>query len=144
MTDQIESDEGRSARIGVVEAFLDGETVDPSLLRLALANAAARDYFVDLLIIRGTLRRMDVAAAGATPASPRRGRAGGLAAVAAAAIVSVWVGYFAGQRLVASTPAPATVEAVVVVGDGVPAAPRPTRSIALKTGINWTDRSGGR
>ena len=145
MTDGIQTDDHQPEHMhGVVEAFLDGEVVDPSLLRDALADQAARDHFIDLLVIRQALNRIDsktIASAHRPQGADGRGRR--LAAVAAAAIVSVSVGYFAGQRVMASATPPATVEAIVV-GDGVPAAPKPTRSITLKPGLNWSDSSGGR
>lgn len=123
----------------IVEALLDGEVVEPALLRQALGDQAVRDHFVDLLVIRGALSRLDAMVVGA--ARPSRRRQGWLA-VAAAAVISVSIGYLAGQRVMAAATAPATVEAVVVV-DTTPAAPDATRSITLKPGLNWTDSSGG-
>ena len=128
----------------VVEAFLDGETVDSSMLRTALADADARDHFIDLLTIRGVLNGMDsvaMSAADPSPRAPRRAR--WLAAVAVGALISLPAGFLAGQRALAATMPPATVEAVVI-SETVPAAPEPTRSITLKPGLNWTDSSGGR
>ena len=143
MTNRIQSNESSPEPLhGVVEAFLDGEIVDPSLLRIALADQPARDHFVDLLVIRAAVLGLD-SAVSVGHAPERGGRVRRLAAIAASAIVSVSLGYFAGQRVMASTATPATVEAVVVV-DSVPAAPRPTRSISLKPGLNWTENSGGR
>lgn len=127
----------------VVEAFLDGEAVESSVLRTALADANARDHFIDLLTIRGVLNGMDsVSMSAAVPSrAPRRAR--WLAAVAAGVLVSLPAGYLAGQRALAATAVPATVEAVVI-SETAPAAPEPTRSITLKPGLNWTDSSGGR
>jgi aminoglycoside phosphotransferase (APT) family kinase protein len=144
MTDRIESSEPVEPSHAVIEAFIDGEVVDPAMLRSALAHSAARDHFVDLLIIRGALQRMDAVALSVAPPSHRaRGRARWIAAVAAAAIVSVSAGYVTGQRELAESLAPSTVEAVVIV-DSAPAAPPPTRSITLTPGVNWTDSTGGR
>ena len=36
----------------VIEAFIDGEYVDPSLLKQALSEEAGRDLLVDLLVLR--------------------------------------------------------------------------------------------
>ena len=144
MTNSIQTGEHVSELHAVVEAFLDGETVAPSMLRAALGDRAARDHFVDLLIVRGALNRMDsmVMSAGARPqGSAARGR--WLAAVAAALAVSLTAGYVAGQRALAATNAPSTVEALVVA-DSAPEAPPPTRSITFKPGVNWTDSSKGR
>jgi hypothetical protein len=122
----------------VVEAFLDGEVVDPSALRTALADSAARDHFIELLMIRRATRATDYLAMCAPAASAGRPRvARWLAAVAAAALVSVSLGYAAGQRVVVAT----SVEAAVMV-DAVPAAPPATRTITLQPGVNWTDGPG--
>ena len=40
----------------VVEAFLDGEAVDPQRLRHALDEPAVRDHLVDLLVLREGVR----------------------------------------------------------------------------------------
>ena len=144
MTDHNETNDHVPELHGVVEAFLDGEPVDPSMLRAALADQAARDHFVDLLTIRGILNGMEVMAPGAVNRLPGfRPRARWLAAAAAALFVSLTAGYVAGQRAIASTDVPSSVEAVVVVG-GTPDAPQPTRSIRFEPGVNWTDSSGGR
>ena len=144
MTDPIETSEPVPPLHGAIEAFLDGEIVDPSMLRTALADEAARDYFIDLLIVRGLLNGLDsVAMRAAHPPRGSQRRARWLAAAAAGAFVSLSAGYLAGQRAVAGATAPSTVEAVVIP-DGEPAAPEPTRSITLKPGLNWTDSSGGR
>ena len=37
----------------VIEAFADGEAVEPDRLKAALANEAARDHLVDVLLLRG-------------------------------------------------------------------------------------------
>jgi hypothetical protein len=144
MTDQNETSDQVPELYGIVEAFLDGELVDPSALRAALADRGARDHFVDLVVIRGAVHGLDslVMHAGTRPQGPlSRGK--WLAAAAAALAVSVTAGYAAGQRAIASSDAPSTVEAVIEA-ESVPVAPPPTRSIAFKPGVNWTDSSGGR
>ena len=144
MTDRIETEEPLPEPLhAIVEAFLDGEAVEPALLRQALGDPAARDHFVDLLLIRRALSSMDSVAIGGVHPSPRSGGLARWLTVAAAAIISVSIGYLAGQRVMAATTAPSTVEAVVVV-DSVPAVPEATRSITLKPGVNWTDSSGGK
>lgn len=144
MTDSIESSEPVEQFHGIVEAFLDGEAVDSSMLRSALADRTARDHFIDLLVIRGAVNQPDSVAMRSTrrPQSSR-GRGPWLAAAAAGVVVSLSVGYVAGQRVIAESAAPSSVEAIVIV-DAVPPAPEPTRSITLQPGINWTDSSGGR
>jgi hypothetical protein len=147
MTGPMESSEPVPERFhGAVEAFLDGEIVASSVLRAALADQAARDHFVDLLVIRGALKSLESTGTSAphqSHGSPRRAK--WLGAVAAAALVSLTAGFLAGQRVMAATTArnaPSAVEAVVVVESA--AAPAPTRSITFKPGVNWTDSSGGR
>ena len=144
MTDRTESNEHIPELHAVVEEFLDGEMVDPSRLRAALADEAARDHFVDLLIIRRAVHGLDALTTSAVH-RPRAAwpRKKWLAAAAAAVLVSVTAGYVAGQRALAAAIVPSTVEAVVIPDDE-PAAPTPTRSITLKPGVNWTDSSGGR
>ena len=144
MTDQTESNEQIPELHAVVEAFLDGEMVDPSMLGAALADESARDHFVDLLVIRRGVHGLD-ALTTSTVHRPQGTwpRKKWLAAAAAAVVVSVSAGYVAGQRALAATIVPSTVEAFVFPDDE-PAAPKPTRSITLKPGVNWTDNSGGR
>jgi hypothetical protein len=142
----------------VVEALLDGERVDPGALRAALAEAAGRDHFVELLMLREAVSAVgpyhwsaarDTRAARWPPGStlsPRQhtvaGRGVKWSAAAAALLISITTGYLAGQRLTASESAPANIEAVVSV-DTAPVAPAPTRVITLQPGVNWTDTSGG-
>ena len=146
MTDSIRSSEVPPDRLhAVVEAFLDGEVVDPSTLRNALADSAVRDHFIELLMIRRATRASDylamsVRVPAASAGKPRAAR--WLAAVAAAAMVSVSLGYAAGQRVVASNRVATGVEATVIL-DAAPAAPPATQTIALQPGINWTEGPGG-
>jgi hypothetical protein len=144
MSDSIRSSEAHPDHLhGVVEAFLDGEVVDPSALRTALADSTARDHFIELLMIRRATRVADCFAANLPAASTGKPRvARWLAAVAAAALASVSLGYAAGQRVVASNLAAASVEATVIV-DAAPAAPPATKTITLRPGVNWTDGPGG-
>jgi hypothetical protein len=150
MADQARTD-GTIAELGahaVIEAFIDGEAVDPRALRNALADAGARDHLVDLLLIRGAVGVLNnplQAAARGAPASVSgpRARAKWLTAAAATVLVSLSVGYVAGQRLVAPA-APSAVEVVLPPTQADPAAPAPTRSIAFTPGVNWTESSGGR
>jgi hypothetical protein len=134
--------------LAVIEAFLDGERVDTHALKAALADPAARDHLVDVLLLRGAVRELDPLAVPAdTAANARRrvrerpSRAKWLAA-AAMMLVSLTVGYAAGQRVVAPA-APSTVEAILQVEDPA-SAPAPTRSIAFTPGVNWTESPEGR
>jgi hypothetical protein len=144
MTEQTEINSGRfDERFAVVEAFLDGERIDAQGLKDALADAAARDHFVDLLVLREAVGSM---AAGKWSADGRPGARGRLRwfAAAAAVVMSVTAGYFAGLRVVASPAPPASTVEAVIQFERPPAAPAPTQVIQLRPGINWTEHSGGR
>ena len=124
----------------VVAALADGEPVEPAALRAALDDPAVRDYLVDLVALRHAVGTM-----GELPAErwherrSFRSRAGWLTA-AAAIVLSVTAGYFAGQRTVQAAPAP-SVETVVDLGTST-AAPAPTQVISLRPGVNWTEKAG--
>jgi hypothetical protein len=143
MTDQSGMDKPASAgACMVVEAFLDGERVDPEALKRALAEPHARDHLVELLALRETVWSM-TPSTWAPIARPGRARARWLAA-AAAVVVSLTAGYLAGQQRVApaTTSLSPSVEAVIHVPDS-PAAPAPTRVISLQPGVNWTESRRG-
>jgi hypothetical protein len=131
------------SRFAIVEAFADGERVDPEALRAALADAAARDHFVDVVMMRDAVVSLEPAAfaavAGTSP-PPVHGR--WLLAAAAGMVLSVAAGYVAGQRVVVPVSA-AGGEVVLDVNDA-PVAPAPTRSIVFEPGVNWTEVVKGR
>ena len=127
----------------VVEAFLDGERIDAQGLKDALADAAAREHFVDLLVLREAVGSMAPGAWSADARPGARGRVRWFAA-AAAVVMSLTAGYFAGQRVVASPGPPASTVEAVIQFERPPAAPAPTQVIQLRPGINWTESSGGR
>jgi hypothetical protein len=144
MTNQIETDADQvDPAFAVVEAFLDGERVDAQTLKHALADADAREHFVDLLALREAVGSM---APGAWSADGRAGARPHVRwfAAAAAVVLSLTAGYFAGQRAVASTEPPASSVQAVIQFERPPAAPAPTQVISLRPGINWTENSGGR
>jgi hypothetical protein len=142
MTDAKETtDQFDGGPYAIVEALIDGERVDPQSLKDALADAAARDHFVELLMLREAVGAMVPPGSAIVERGHRSSRLGWLAA-AAAVLISVAAGYVLGQRVV--TPVAAqSVEAIVQV-QTAPAAPTPTRIITLRPGINWTESSGGR
>ena len=124
----------------VVAALADGERVDPGALKAALDVPAVRDYLVDIIALRqavGTANELSAV-------SERRSFRSriGWTSVAAAAVLSLAAGFFAGQRTVEASPAP-IVESVVHL-DAQPPAPKPTRVIALQPGVNWTEKAGER
>lgn len=126
----------------IVAALADGEPVDPQALGEALNDPAVRDYLVDLIALRQAVGRV-----GALPATRRRERralwsVAGWVSAAAAILVSLMTGYLAGQQASQPLPAPA-VETVITI-ENTSVAPRPTRIIPLRPGVNWTETIGGK
>ena len=119
----------------IVEAFADGEPVDRAALSAALADPAAREHLLDVLILRDAIGSMT--APRWQRSQPRRFRAPWLAA-AAAVLLSVIAGYYAGHQAIAADPAHTTVETSIDLSIS-PAAPAPTRVVTLQPGVGWTD-----
>ena len=122
----------------IIEAFADNEPVDPARLKDALATPEGRDYFVDLLVLRGLVGgdadgRRTLAAPFKRPVS----RARRWSAAAAIGAISVMGGYYAGQQ---SAPAAGIDEATAPFSTS---APEPTRVIKLDDSADWIDRAGG-
>ena len=126
----------------VVEAFLDGETLERSALLQALTDPDAREHFVDLLVLRHGIAALEPSAWSAGSAARPQPRRRWWAA-AAVVILSVATGFLAGQRTVDATTNAAAVEAVAAPSNSV-VAPRPTRVVALEPGVNWTESTGDR
>jgi hypothetical protein len=140
MTDPDAIDDSTIGRsYAVVEAFLDGEPVDPQELKSALADASARDHFVDLLLLREAVGSMAPPLSAAAPG--RRAGSVRWLATAAALVVTLTAGYLAGVRMVSGAPDRSNTMTVVSF-DHAPVAPAPTRVISLQPGVNWTDSSG--
>jgi hypothetical protein len=102
-----------------------------------LADADARDYFVDALLIRHAARELAPPVPLASPKRPRAPWTRWLAAavvVAAVGAAGVGGGYTWAQRTI---DAPAPVETVMDVSPR-PVAPAPTKVIHLQPGVNWT------
>jgi hypothetical protein len=124
----------------VVAALADGEPVDAAALKVALDDPAVREYLVDLIALRQSVGTMSEL----PPVQWRERRSflsrAGWMAAAAAVVISLAGGYVAGQRTVQAAPAP-SLETFVTMGPTV-AAPKPTRVVTLRPGINWTEREG--
>jgi hypothetical protein len=130
-----------------ISTFVDGERVEPDLLKRALALPEGRDYLVDLLAMREALGRIGPHAAVAVRPIHPIWRAVRRPAAAAIVLLALAGGYVAGQRVNGSPPptpvrGPAGGQDLSVVMSA-PAAPRPTRVIKLERGVNWSDRTGG-
>ena len=85
----------------ILDAFVDGESVDPSALRQALADEAGRDYLIDAWLLRDLVQEELADDEVATPArtaartaTPPRRR---WLAAAAVAVLCLTGGYFAGR-----------------------------------------------
>lgn len=127
----------------IIEEFIDGELVTCDALRQALAEPAARDHLVDLLVLRRAVGTMAPMAWGATERRRViRGRAGWLA-TAAAVLLSLAAGYLTGQQSFTPGVSAQTVQAVAQA-ESPPAPPKPTHIITLQPGVNWTENSEGR
>jgi hypothetical protein len=125
----------------VVEAFLDGEAVDPGKLRHALDEPGVKDHLVDLLVLREGVRAISPGSWSSSDASTGGSRLRWLA-VAAAVVMALSAGYYTGQRTVLAS-APRGGETIVAV-ESAPAPPKPTQVIRLEPGVNWTDGPAGK
>jgi len=124
----------------VVAALADGEPLEADALKAALEDPSVRAYLVDLIALRHSVGAMSAL----TPVQWRERRSflsrAGWMAAAAAIIVSLTAGYVAGQRTVQAAPAP-NVETFVTIGPTA-AAPKPTRVVTLRPGVNWIEKEG--
>jgi hypothetical protein len=126
----------------VVAALADGEQVDADALRSALSDAAVRDYLIDLVALRQSVRTTNELSAARWHERRSLWRRVGWLSAAAAVVVSLTAGYLVGLRTAEAAPVP-IVETVVHL-ESQPVAPRPTRVIPLRPGVNWTERAGDR
>jgi hypothetical protein len=60
---------------------------------------------------------------------------------AAAVVFSLAAGYVAGQRTSVQTPPSSAMETIVDVGS-TSMAPKPTRVVTLRPGVNWIEKAG--
>jgi hypothetical protein len=125
----------------VIAAFADGERVDTSQLRTALADEAGREYLIDLIAMREMLGQTQGettdegtpwASAPARPSARTIRRMTGLAAALALAVGLA--GYAIGQQRSQVVPVAVLppLEADVIVS--LEAAPAPTQVIRLGNG----------
>jgi hypothetical protein len=133
------------ARFEILDAFVDGEPVDPAELKDALADPDGRQYFVDAWALRNAVHEEMVA----DPAVYERRalpRFRNWIFAASAASVCLIGGYAVGSRVGPAGPvAPASDAADAVASPSAPfPAPAPTRVIRLELDPNWTERAGGR
>jgi hypothetical protein len=131
----------------ILDAFIDGETVDPATLKQALSDPAGRDYLIDAWLLRGMVQEEI-----ATENAPPQSRAGSpvrswliAATIAGACLIG---GYFAGAKFARVIVPPAEPASQM---EGVAPPPRPssavpaaTRVIRLELDPNWKESAGGR
>jgi hypothetical protein len=122
-----------------IDALLDGEAVDKDALRRALDDAGARDYLIDVLLLRQITRdtgpRQYLA-----PGVPRGPLARGTRWIAAGLILAAGTGsgYVYGQRSLPS----GSSSFEVAVETAPPVAPEPTDVIRFEPGVDWTRITG--
>jgi hypothetical protein len=131
----------------VIQAFADGEPVDPVELEHALADPDGRAHLIDVVVLRKLVKRSSVAvpvAAAESSREPRRPLRWLAAAAAIVTIASVG-GYFVGERFSMGRQVAGTATADVAPADSTTAAappPAPTLVITFKPGVDWTERGG--
>jgi len=125
----------------VIEAFADGEPVDPAALDRALADPGGRAHLIDVIVLRKLVKRSSasVVTAGATRRPLRL-----VAAAALIVLVAGTAGYLAGVRSPAPRPAVAKTPAETALADAPPPAPPPAPTVVIrfKPGVDWTERGG--
>jgi hypothetical protein len=130
----------------ILDAFVDGESVDPAALKRALSDAEGRDYLVDAWLLRGLVQD-EIASESAAPRPRGGGSVRSWLIAATVAGVCLVGGYVAGARFAGvlvprSTQAP--VESVSPTPASSPAVPAATRVIRLELDPNWKETVGGR
>jgi hypothetical protein len=137
-----------NGRFEIIDAFVDGETVDPVALKQALSEPEGRDHLVDAWLLRDLVQEEMATDAAAPPpraAAPAR-RAWRLAAMVAG--VCLIGGYAIGARFPAilGTPPAAPSEAAIgpVASSPSSTVPVPTRVIRLEFDPAVPEGSGGR
>ena len=136
-------DMNNQERCELIAAFADGERVDTSALRAALADEAGRDYLIDLIAMREIVKQTDELQSAAPvrggSATWRRSMTGLAAALAMAVGLA---GYAIGQQRSQLVPVavhpPLAADEVVALE----APPAPTQVIRLEN--NTVPASGGR
>ncbi|HYN07691.1 MAG TPA: hypothetical protein VES67_09895 [Vicinamibacterales bacterium] len=131
----------------ILDAFVDGEAVDPDALKRALSDSAGRDYLVDAWLLRGLVQD-EIASEVAIPHTPATGGMRNWLIAATVAGVCLVGGYFVGARyasVIVPRPGPAAApsEAVTSPPQAFPV-PAATRVIRLDMDPNWKESGGGR
>jgi hypothetical protein len=120
----------------VIDAFADGERVNPGALKQALSTDAGRQYLIDIVALREVAGQDIPVAPVGTRASQGAARWLALAAGLAFAVIG---GYQAGMSRGAADAAGALPPAVM----SEKAPPVPTVVIKLEPGTTWRDPAKG-
>jgi hypothetical protein len=142
MTSRNENEGAVPTDFGVIAAFVDGESVNTSCLKEALNSPDAREYFVDLLALRASVRPT------AQPEFNRprtRGTFGRTSRwIAAGLMLGSLGGYLVGQHRAEQRFAQEFALSPLAIDLSQPsAAPAPTQIIRLEPGRNWETKTGG-
>jgi hypothetical protein len=135
-------------RFEIIDAFVDGERVDPPALKRALAEPEGRDYLIDAWLLREGVQDEIAVEARMTPPAPTLRRSGWRVAAVAAGVCLVG-GYIAGFEFAraresrAVQPAPVAVDAAPAPPPSSFPVPPATRVIRLELETNWKESGGG-
>jgi hypothetical protein len=123
-----------SSELEVIDAFIDGQRVDVSAIKRALADPEGRAYLVDAWLLREVVQEDETRpASAATEPRRRSGKSGQRWLLAAAITVSLLGGYATGRFGGRPAPlfvAPPTTTAVAQPSQAFPV-PAPSRVIQL-------------
>jgi hypothetical protein len=126
----------------LIEAFADGEPVDPTALADALASRDAREHLADVLTLRGLVGGHTATWTPVVVEAHPVARGRWLAAIAATLVAGLIGGFAAGRQ---SGPAATAAPPVAITSsDPTPGAvPVPTHIIRLEPGVDWSERGTG-
>lgn len=134
-------------RFEIIDAFVDGERVDPPALKRALSEPDGRDYLVDAWLLRESVQD-EIAVDAAMPpaaAGPSRRTVWLAAAVAGICLVGGYIAGYRFARVFEPGAAPPTAVAIEAVPAPPPASfpvPPATRVIRLELDPNWKEGGG--
>jgi hypothetical protein len=132
----------------VIDAFVDGERVDPHALERALSEREGRDYMIAAWLLRESVQdEIALDPPAVVPAPPVRRWASRLM-VAAVAAFCLATGYLVGHRTAGTSvpdagTVPSAANAIAPAPKAAPAVPAPTRVIHLQPGVDWKEGTGG-
>jgi hypothetical protein len=129
----------------VIQAFADGEPVEPAELDAALADPEGRAHLIDIVVLRKLVKAsttvVSMPAGARTVRHPLRWLAAAAAVVLAASVGSYLIGARSTSSPVQNTSTAATEPRQEAIVPAVPA-PAPTVVIRFQPGVDWTERGG--